>query len=346
MRAASESRDRGLDALRGLAIVAMVASHLAREVLSSPHPMWLRVFSSIAAPLFITLAGMLTAQTSAHKQYPLGYYLHRGGVILLLAALVDVVLWGIYPFLGCDVLYLIGVAVPLAACFARLSFRGQACWMAAVVLLPRLLRPLLGYPEEVFSVALSDSPWDIVAGAPLIAHQWLLTGWFPLLPWLGFSFLGVWLFRWRQAHAAHLPTRMRIASLAVIALGLIAGWLSPSQWIERVGYTELFYPPTLAYVLVAAGAVLGLFSLAGWTGLTNNQPLVQLGRCPLLMYLVHLALLEWAIQPLVGDVELAVYLLLYAALLLILVGVAGAVSLSKQRSTRRLPFMLRLLLGS
>src|SRR5687768_6816906 len=104
MSDAVRERDYGLDALRGLAIVAMVASHLAREVLAAPHPMWLRVFSSGAAPLFIVLAGWLTAQTGAHKRYPLAHYLHRGGVILLMAVLVDMTLWGLYPFVGFDVL--------------------------------------------------------------------------------------------------------------------------------------------------------------------------------------------------------------------------------------------------
>lgn len=64
------------------------------------------------------------------------------------------------------------------------------------------------------------------------------------------------------------------------------------------------------------------------------------------MYLVHLAILRWALRPLVDEVEMSTYLQLDAALMLILVGLAGAVSLSKQHSSRRRPLMLRLLLGS
>jgi hypothetical protein len=60
----------------------MAASHLAREILVQPHPMWLRVFGSIAAPLFISLAGMMAAQSGALKRRPMDYYLQRGAAIL------------------------------------------------------------------------------------------------------------------------------------------------------------------------------------------------------------------------------------------------------------------------
>src|SRR5688572_12322854 len=233
MGAQPSERDHGIDALRGLAIVAMVASHMAREITSPPHPLWLRVFGSLAAPLFITLAGMMVAQTGSSKRHPPGYYLQRGGAILALAAAIDVLLWGIYPFVGCDVLYLIGVAVPLAACFTRLSLFWQACAMAIVCLLPQVLRPWVGYPDAVFAVALNESPQRLLEGAHLILQQWLLNGWFPLLPWLAFSFLGVWLFQCRRAAASRFGVQAGIIGLLLIAAGLICAYLFPTALAER-----------------------------------------------------------------------------------------------------------------
>src|SRR5690606_9066708 len=118
---------------------------------------------------------------------PISYYLQRGGVILLLAALVDVIIWRLYPFVGCDVLYLIAIAIPLTAVFSRLSWRWQAGVMAAVVLLPSWVRLTWGYPADVVSQRLSEPPGALLAEAPRIAQQWLICGWFPLLPWLAFS---------------------------------------------------------------------------------------------------------------------------------------------------------------
>ena len=182
MAAQPHDRDSGIDALRGLAIVAMLASHLAREVLVSPHPLALRMFGSLAAPLFVALAGMMVAQTSSRKQYPLSYYAQRGGVILLLAAMVDVLIWGLYPFIGVDVLYLIAVALPLTALFCRIHLGWQVACLALVVLLPSGLRAVWEYPADVFAVVLGDHPTDVVDGLPVIVQQWLWTGWFPLLP--------------------------------------------------------------------------------------------------------------------------------------------------------------------
>ncbi len=313
MGAQPAERDHGIDALRGLAIVAMVASHMAREVLSAPHPLWLRAFGSLAAPLFIMLAGMMVAQTGTSKHHPPGYYLQRGAAILALAAAIDILLWGIYPFVGVDVLYLIGVAVPLAACFSRLSLFWQACTMAIMCLLPEVLRPLVGYPDTVFAVALNESPQQLVEAAGIILQQWLLTGWFPLLPWLAFSFLGVWLFRWRQAVAGGFGVQAGSLALLLIAAGLAAAYLFPVRLAERAGYPELFYPPTVAFLLLAAGAVVGLLAQASFPWLSVNLPLVQLGRCPLLMYVVHLVILRWFLGPLLGEVGMTAYLVTYAS---------------------------------
>jgi uncharacterized membrane protein len=338
-------RDYGIDGLRGLAIVAMVASHLAREVLVEPHPMWLRVYGSLAAPLFITLAGMLIAQTSAKKHHPLSYYVERGLIILGLAAAVDVLLWGIYPFVGCDVLYLIGLAMPLTALFGRLRPAWQSGILVLILGLSGMLRHLFGYPEHVLNIALTDPTSELSGELPTILHQWIISGWFPALPWLFFSFLGVRLFQWRQAPSGSFALHVSRVAAGLASLGAVCLWIVPTPIYERGGYSELFYPPTAAFVLVASGGVLLLFALSRHHWLQNSRPLILLGQCSLLMYIVHLAIIHWGVGTLLEDIELPLFLLVYAALLLVLVALAEVVEIYKRRSERPLPFMLRLLLG-
>jgi uncharacterized membrane protein len=343
---AALARDYGIDALRGLAIIAMVASHLARDLLVDPHPLWLRMYGSLAAPLFITLAGMLVAQTAARKRHPLGYYIQRGLIILCMAAALDVLLWGIYPLVGVDVLYLIGVAVPLTALFGRLSSAWQTFLLVAILGLAALCRQLTGYSEQVLAFPLTDSPLDVVEQWGAILHQWFVSGWFPMFPWLFFSFLGVRLYQWRQAGTARFVPHVLRVSAGLTAAGAAAAWFVPPRTMLRGGYSELFYPPTIVYVLLASAVVLVLFAAACGNWMARMRALVTLVQCSLLMYLVHLVLIHTVLLPLLDEVELPMFMIVYTALVLVLVGMAEMVELYKRRSERRLPFMLRFLLGS
>jgi uncharacterized membrane protein len=342
---AESQRDLGLDALRGLAIVTMVAAHLTREALDGEHPFWLRAFGSIAAPLFITLCGVLVAQTRQQRHYPLGRYLARARTIVLLAACMDVLLWGVYPFVGGDVLYLIGVALPLAALWAALSPAWQTAGLVAVAIGAEALRSMLGYPKDVLFFTLDKSPLEVIRHAPTIAQQWLVSGWFPLLPWAFFAFLGVRLYQWRQADAEKFPSRIRRLGFALAAAGLLAAGLLPAPSYIRSGYSELFYPATMSFLVAATGGVLVLFSFAGAAWLRACRPLVQLGQCSLLMYVVHLVLIRCALPAAWRDVDLGTYLMLYAVLILVLFALAEFVDDFKRRAERPLPLVLRFLLG-
>ena len=338
-------RDAGIDALRGLAILSMVLSHLARDLLVAPHPLWLRCVSSIAAPLFIMLAGMLVAQTAETRHHPLAYYLKRGGFILATAALIDVALWKLYPFVGFDVLYLMGLAVPLTALFTRLRPAWQTGGLVLWVGLAGLLRNLIGYPPDVALIGLSESPSELAVHAGDIIGQFLVSGWFPVFPWLFFSFLGVRLFQWRQAAPARFAWQMVRVGLPLFVLGMVSGAVIPSPFHTRNGYSELFYPPHAGYVLAASGIVCILFSFADAEVPRRNQPLILLGRCALFLYIVHLALIHWVLSPLAQDLTILPFLFVYAGLMVALTGLAWAVERLKQRAGQHLPAAVRFVLG-
>jgi uncharacterized membrane protein len=339
------NRDPGVDALRGLAIVAMVAAHLARDVLSLPHPLWLRAFGSVAAPLFVTLSGLLIAQTMAAKHYPLGHYLNRGGLILVLAAFVDMLLWGQYPFVTCDVLYLIGLALPLTMLFARLRPASQMIGLSLFLVVSAILQNLLGYPAEVTAVALSEPPAEWLAIWPQSVHQFLLSGWFPLFPWLFFSGLGVLIYQWRKMSDRESSYLLQ-GGVWLLGLGLLSAVLFPVAPLVRKGYSELFYPPSLAFVLLAAASVLFLFYAFRWKWLSHNRPLILLGKCPLLLYVVHLLFIHWVLMPVYPAASMPLYGALYALVIVILVGLASVVEVFKRRSTGPLPLVVRLLVGA
>jgi len=131
----------------------------------------------------------------------------------------------------------------------------------------------------------------------------------------------------------------------LIVLGGVAAWYLPPELYTRQGYTELFYPASTAYVLIASGAVLVIFRLAGWAWFQKCRPLIQLGRCSLAMYLVHLAIIHLLVRPMVDEVDLAGFVAVYVLLLLGLIGLALAIDAFKQRVGREMPVAAKILLG-
>lgn len=323
----------------------MVASHLARDVLTQPHPLWLRLFGSLAAPLFVLLSGMLVAQTRESRRRPLSYFLSRGSLVVLIAMLLDTLLWGIYPLVTYDVLYVIGVAMPIAALFCELRPTLQTGLLVALLGVSGMLRHGLGYPEAVVTLPLTDSPLALWNHRSDILHQFLVAGWFPMFPWLFFSLLGVRVYQWRQAIPQQVESYLLRTAMLLLAVGLACGLIVDDPFYIRNGYSELFYPPTAAVVIVASGAVLSLFACVRLPLVRGNRLLILLGKAPLLLYVVHLMIIHWGIQPLFPEASLSLFLLLYFGLLGALAGLASGIERLKQQHGRHWPLPIRLLIG-
>lgn len=349
--AGSEGSGRvgSVDVVRGLAIVAMVAANAAGALLAEPHPFWLRLFGTIAAPTFVTLAGMMVAYAADSGRRDARYFARRGALLVLLAGLVDAGLEGWLPLVGFDVLYVLGLSLPLAYLLAQGPARLRWAAPLAIFAATPAVQAWLGYRVAMPFVARETPPGQWPALLPEAARRFAVDGWFPAFPWLGFSLFGVALDGWRR----HPDARMRPdagTGLAIVAAGAFAWWLVPGEQATRKGYSELFYPPTPGFVLTAIGLIVLLLSAAGPRA--DGVParlLRQLGRCSLFLYLAHLILLKHAWRPVVGrELDLLPFLGAYLALLLVLVASATALNLLKQAARDRgrpLPDALTFIIG-
>ena len=139
-------RDIPVDLLRGIAIALMVAANTVPYLLAPPAPFPVRVLASLAAPLFILLSGMMVALSRTRKQYDLRYFLIRGGLVILIASGLEAVVWGIFPFIDMDVLFLIGISLPLACLFLALDRRVRWGLIIALFSAAPVLQLVFGYP--------------------------------------------------------------------------------------------------------------------------------------------------------------------------------------------------------
>lgn len=296
-------RDVSIDITRGLAIFMMIAANTLPYLLMTPVPFAVRLYGSFAAPIFIALAGMMVALTKNRHNF--GYFLDRGAVIVLIAVLIDVFLWSGYPFVGMDVLYLIGISLPLTYLFLNLDERLRWAAIAAIFLLTPVLQSVIGYREiHYLDYSLNG-----------IAHSLLIDGYFPVFPWLGFSFLGagLGLFRWVDGK---IMKYNNYSTVAVIVALLIVGstlWaIYPGNMYIREGYAELFYPPTLGFIITAVGVILltiAVFDAIPWNRLL--EPFRSMGVYSLHIYVAHLAVIALVIKPLHLEVPLAEFILAY-----------------------------------
>lgn len=319
-------RSHAIDALRGAAIVTMFAANLAGPCLKPPHPMWLRVYGSFAAPTFVLLAGMMTSLAS--RPAPLPRLLQRSALLLAWAVGIDLLCWGVDPFQTFDVLYLLGMALPLVGLCTRLSLPLHALLSALILGATPWLHRTVGYgpllPEHL------ANPWP----------TWrllLVDGWFPIFPWLGVALLGGVFGRLSPLAE---PRRHWLLSLgsAMTALGALGWWQWPPNIVTRKGYSELFYPPSPQYLALALGSVLlALWAFDRLERRFSLAWLAVLGRSSLVLYVAHVALIAFVLDEWFEGQSLPAYLALYGVMAVSLWALAWATQQGKGWWKRRAP---------
>ncbi len=338
------NRDISIDILRGLAIFTMVAANMAPYVLIEPHPFWFRFYGSFAAPLFILISGMMVALTTLTKGHDFKYFLVRGILIVTVGALIDVLMWNFYPFTTVDVLYLIGVSLPIAHLFLRLNNSYQWLIVIIIFLFTPVLQNVLGYTDYPTEFYLTGEQTIVVENQTSILNHWLVDGWFPLFPWLGFSLLGVILanLRWKYKK---FEENIIILGISILILGSIIWYFFPGKFLTRAGYSELFYPPTIGYIISAIGLILTLFYIVDYKPtIVIYKPLQILGESALFMYILHLLLGKYIIALVWSKENLQTFLLIYIGLSIFLILIAYGLRLFKIKWKVR-PFIIRFLLG-
>ncbi len=339
-----KQRDNTIDILRGLAIFTMVAANMSADNYADPHPYWFRIFGSFAAPTFVFLAGLMVSYTSFHKAHPFGYYLKRGIAIICIAACIDMLLWGAVPFSTFDVLYIIGLSLPIGKLFYSLNKVVQFSIIAILFALTPILQSKFGYIEAPVEPELKLFMSNGFQGA-IVWKQFLIDGWFPLFPWLGVSMLGMLVGKYRcETEIKKANGTYAIVGAIVFIAGIVSWIIINPKLMEREGYSELFYAPTLMFFMAFLGGIILL--LGTIYSVRENKILKVLcvfGRSSLLMYILHTTFDVFVFQKFFGKQTLLPFAGLYFCHLIVLWTIAYSVQ--KITKGKKLPFILTLILG-
>ena len=331
-----------LDAIRGIALFIMVFANCVPYLPGLPESYIIRVVDSMAAPVFVTLAGYGISRVKKGENFSWfdSKMLLRGLLTVLVAVLIDSLIWGIMPFTGYDVLYLIGLAVLLSAFLPKLS----NFWLVALTL---LIISATHYflSKGYYQGELKDYPLEAKSWPEIYNNSgaWLIYGWFPVFPWLAiflFGYLG-------GRNSVRFGRYKLITSmLLVLAISFSLIIMYHENKLIRSGYSELFYPADLTFLVFA----LGLTALV-WINRTffNHKAFYLfriLGRSSLFVYILHTVLISFClafVYKLTGQNTIVTLLLMYGViygLCLLLTYIKGV------SSWKKTPYLVRFIFGS
>jgi uncharacterized membrane protein len=340
----SMQRDNSIDLVRGCAVVTMVWANLAPFALIDPHPLWFRFIGSFAAPIFVFLAGATIPMTAFDHRHDFSYYCQRASLVVLLAMAIDMAVWREWPWFSFDVLYLIGVGMPIIYLTLRITPTARALIAAGILLGSAFLRDYLGYPETLRHPPLGAIEESVRSALIELDDNILTGGFFPLFPWLAIMMFGSILGTWRSRALG--PHRLIGPKPVTIALGLLvigmAGWyFDPGQMQVRSGYSEIFYPATTGYLMLALAVV--ICALIACDYLRDNrllEPIRKLGRSSLFVYWWHIALIHIGVHAWMEPQHLSRFIAVYAVVMIVLyVSVLGLQSQSQRLA--KLPLAIR-----
>ncbi|MEM1204722.1 MAG: heparan-alpha-glucosaminide N-acetyltransferase domain-containing protein [Acidobacteriota bacterium] len=298
----------GFDVARAAAFVGMVMVNF-KVVMGAGDagPAWgvwaAGLLEGRAAATFVVLAGVgvslmsARARRSSDSEVLAG---NRGG-LLRRAAFLFVLGLAYSPIWPADILHFYGLYLALAALL--LGVRDRTLWLAtaAVAALGSALLVVLDYGAGWDFETLHYEDFWTPAG--LVRHM-LYNGFHPVVPWVAFVFLGMWLGR-RDLRSR--PVRRRLAAVGAAAVAVSEGLAFLGRravaTLEGDGVEELMYlfvtdpmPPTVFFLGSAGGvAVVGITAAVAWTEGARAtgrhrrliEALASTGQLALTLYVAH-----------------------------------------------------------
>ncbi len=214
----------GLDVARGLALFAMMVTHIIAMTDAGGDPTWAAVFSGKASALFAVLAGCsLVLSTRSRLDRPGAGLRTVAPSVLIRAAAITVIglcLGTVSTFLAV-ILVNYGIMFALALLFLRLRARWlfvlSLTWMLLSPVASMLLRSQLGLSPSYLPMS-----WFDLTSPLTMLKDLVFTGYYPILQWMSYLLLGM--------ACAKLDVRRHLVGLfvggvAMAAVGKAASWI-------------------------------------------------------------------------------------------------------------------------
>ncbi|KFI05793.1 membrane protein [Massilia sp. BSC265] len=322
MHPGAHQRIMGIDALRGLVMVFMLADHVRETFLlhlqvsdpmlvaSTSGPLFAsRLMAHLCAPVFVFLTGLSAFLYGARQQdsagAAAGFLWKRGLFLVALELTVINFAWtASFPpkVIYLQVIWAIGLSMLALAALVRLPRSALVALGLAIVAGHNLLDPLQfapGHPLHATWAVLHDRGWLELGDTLRLRTS------YPVLPWIGIICLGYACGPWFGASFGPGRRARRLLGWAAAALGgfmlLRAAnaygdrpWTTGASALETVmGFFNVTkYPPSLQFTALTLGIGLLLLLVLERRAGTVVRRLAVLGAAPMFFYIVHLYVLK------------------------------------------------------
>lgn len=303
-------RQGSIDVLRAVAITLMVVVHFAENLagwygeagnaFAGIHRTWW-LPTGFAAPTFTFLTGVSYRLWLDHQrrrgrgETAIAKGTVRRGLFLIgLGFAFNVLIWLPEDVFNWDILTLIGCGMLVLEVARRMPGAVVLFMAALTVVVAPVLRLVAGYPAYW-----TEGYFDYEFTLGDVTLGWLVTGYFPLFPWLSYPLVGYALAP--QLVAGRRGPVLGSSGLVAAAAVLILTWPTlPPLVTSDATQAWTMFPASTAYVLGTLGGV--VLALAGLHRLLDGDPprcrglvawATPLSRHSLSIYLAHHAVHVW-----------------------------------------------------
>jgi surface polysaccharide O-acyltransferase-like enzyme len=299
--------------VRGIAIFIMIFANSTPHFLKEDLPNSLRIFCSLAAPLFIFLSGF-----NANSRGDISVKIKRSFYMFLSAITVDVLLWHIFPIVNFDVLYLISAGLLVNTILHKVS-----PYVVIFISLFGFFIYSLTFTNFSYNFSLPDFNWHDYTNSkggihlPLILKRIAIDGWFPIFPWIFYATLGMSMYSLYKNWTIQIKRKI-YPVISLLFLLTFTTVLSIKFESPREGYVEIFYPVTPFFIVLSLCWIfLALTFVEVLQDKFKNRifvgrAMIYLGKNSLLIYFLHIILIHCLN---IAEIQLNVYeLFIYTAL--------------------------------
>ena len=228
-----------IDFLRGIAVFIMIIANSTPYIFNLSSYNTLRIIFSLAAPIFIFLAGY-TTQMNFENNKP--EKLIRIFQVILIAVIIDIFVWRSIPFYTFDVLYLIGASKLLLFILNKYANRSIKIFIlflfiGVLIFLSKYFFYRFPLSDLNINVLYNDPYYYFKAGA---IKRFLYDGWFPIFPWFIIVLMGSLSYKYNNIKNRFFLFLLILTGLS--ALIFLVFYFNMTTFIIREKYFEIWYP--------------------------------------------------------------------------------------------------------